>query len=123
MRVLALCLALLMGGCAIDLQEPDAQLATQYAIMKWIGAADDPVVRAHRVLAIAEAMEAEPAVVVPDELRTAVAERVKGFDPADQMLAMALIDRLLPYVDSRDQVPIALPELGMLLRRAAWYYL
>lgn len=116
-------IAALVGGCAIDLQEPGVELASQYAVMKWIGKEGDPVVRAHRVLDIAEALERDPAVVPVTELKQAVMQRVSGFDPADQFLAAALMDRFIPYVDSRDAPSVDLSDLAALLRRAAWYYL
>jgi hypothetical protein len=123
MKVLLVCLAILVGGCAGSLQEPGAALATQYAVMKWIDRGDDPVVRAHRVLDIAEALEASPAMVPLDGLKQAVLARVEGFDPSDQMLAVSLVDLLTPYLDTREPAPVALSDLAILLRRAAWYYL
>jgi hypothetical protein len=124
MRLFAALLALVLTtGCAVDLREPSAQLATQYAVMKWIDKADDPVVRAHRVLDIAEALEADPGMVPVDGLREAVLKRVEGFAPADQMLAVSLADMLVPYVSSRDTPTVALSDLAILLRRAARYYL
>lgn len=116
-------IAALIGGCAVDLQEPGAQLASQYAVMKWIGKADDPVVRAHRVMDVAEALEANPATVPVDQLKQAVMERVSGFDPADRFAVAAMMDMFIPYVDSRDAPSVDLSDLAALLRRAAWYYL
>lgn len=101
-----LAVALMLSGCAaFDSGSSSQRLVIQYATLKFIEQADNPVERADKVREVVADLKTflSDNTAALDQLETMVMARadLKGLSPADRLLAQALIHNVVQDLTDR----------------------